>query len=221
MRNPKTTPEGPIKILREDLRGEHEGMQDDPSKDIPIELGERQTQPLANIMLKMSREGSSVALKNVTPAEVMLLCAMHSSNAGGMPILRSEIIPSGYEQQQALPYKEEMENLQAQLDKVYDDANRVTAEVIDKRILSLNDRIRSLESIIQGYAQTATIRYLSPEDEKARLGQKYLQPQIEKLYPGFIPANFPKTFKQARKFGQKVDVGPARFLNNPAIEVAA
>ncbi len=44
---------------------------------------------------------------------------------------------------------------------------------------------------------------------------------IEKLYPGILPANFPKTFKQARKFGQRIDSGPKRFLNDPSIEVAA
>ena len=49
-------------------------------------------QPIANIVLKLDKIGATVALKHVTPAEAMLLCAMHSGNAGEMTIVKFELI---------------------------------------------------------------------------------------------------------------------------------
>jgi hypothetical protein len=44
--------------------------------------------PIADITLKLDKNGSDIDLKNVTPAEVLFLCAEHHGNAGGSPITR-------------------------------------------------------------------------------------------------------------------------------------
>lgn len=46
---------------------------------------------LANIILKTEQIGNSVPLKNVTPAEVMLLVAANHAQAGGDPIIKLEL----------------------------------------------------------------------------------------------------------------------------------
>ena len=49
--------------------------------------------PLADIRLKLDKNGSDVAVKNVTPAQLLFLVAEHHANAGGSPIL--SIRPQG------------------------------------------------------------------------------------------------------------------------------
>lgn len=42
---------------------------------------------LATVTLKMNRVGSTIIKKNVTPAELLLLVAMHGPEAGGDPVI--------------------------------------------------------------------------------------------------------------------------------------
>jgi len=44
--------------------------------------------PLADITLRLDKNGSDMDLKGVTPAELLFLCAEHHPNAGGNPIVR-------------------------------------------------------------------------------------------------------------------------------------
>lgn len=49
--------------------------------------------PLADITLRLDKNGSDMDLKNITPAELLFLCAEHHANAGGNPI--SKCVPIG------------------------------------------------------------------------------------------------------------------------------
>lgn len=49
--------------------------------------------PLADVTLKIDKNGSDITLKGVTPGEVLFLVAEHQANAGGNPI--TKVKPTG------------------------------------------------------------------------------------------------------------------------------
>jgi len=144
-------------------------------------------QPIANIVLKLDKIGATVALKHVTPAEVMLLCAMHSGNAGGMPIIKFEQIDIKANEMALKSLQDELSKLETLLDELGEVEN-ITEEVREKRSITLQTKIESYQGRINGLQHVMGIRNLSPAGERARLTGKYNQLVVNKFYPGNIPS---------------------------------
>jgi hypothetical protein len=167
-------------------------------------------QPIANIILKLDKNGSSVQLKNVTPAEVMLLCAMHHTNAGGDPVVKLTEIPVD-------AFEEEQSKQVAALKKLEEDYAKVELDptlledVREKRLESIQKRMDVKQSLITGYSQIAAIRELSPADEYQRLSFKYNNLTLKAFYPGRIPS-LPATFEEARRNGVSSTVEESKWL---------
>lgn len=175
-------------------------------------------QPIANIVLKMDKNGSSVQRNNVTPAEVMLLCAMHHKNAGEDPVLKCIEI-------EADAFDKKIEKEEAALSKLQADFERVTEdqalleEVRERRLETINKRIEVKQSTINDLKQINMIRDLEPADEYRRLGFRYSALLLKEFFPGRIPS-LPTTFEEARKQGTKTEavspkwiVGDNRYAN--------
>lgn len=169
-----------------------------------------QLQPLADIVLKYNEFGSTVVLKNVTPAEVMFLVAMHHKNAGGDPVIRLKELPVDHEEKQAAPLMKELTEVNAKLEAVKNQQD-IVEELREKRVTSFLAKIDSLEGQIQSLQATASIRFIGPSDERARLSFKYSILELEKFYPGAIP-QLPKTFDEARSAGTRAKTSHETWL---------
>ena len=150
-------------------------------------------QPIANIVLKLDKIGATVALKHVTPAEVMLLCAMHSGNAGEMPIVKFDLIDPKSNEMALKSLQDELSKQEALLEELSGIEN-ITEEVRERRAITIQGKIESYQSRINGLQYIINIRNLSPSAERARLTGKYNQIVVNKFYPGnmpTIPTDFP------------------------------
>ena len=175
-------------------------------------------QPLANITLKLDKIGSCVDRKNVTPSEVMLLCAMHHSNAGGDPITKLIPLSEDFEDKQIKPLDEDLQKLRVSLDSLSEDGS-ITEEVKDKRQISLSARITSKEGQVQALQSIKALRDLSPENERTRLSFRYARSTVMKMFPGGIPT-LPTDFTTARAAGVNAgDIGN-HFLVGPEQAIA-
>ena len=175
-------------------------------------------QMLADVMVKLAKNGSCVPRSNVTPAEVMLLCVEHKQNAGGDPIIKLKVVPEDAEALKLVPLEKELalaEEKFADLDNV----DNITEEVRHKRSESLLAKIERLQGNIQALQQVQALRNLSPADERKRLMFRY-GPKVKKLYPGMIPT-LPQDFTEARKIGDDVpDISNRFIMGDPAQVVA-
>lgn len=161
----------------------------------------------------MDVNGSTAQCFNVTPAEVMLLCAMHHRNAGGDPILKLKVIEEDSFNANLETLKEALVKLQEDFTRVETDAT-LLEDVREKRLESIQKRIEVRQSTIQGLEQINAIRELSPADEFRRLGFKYNQLLLKEFYPGRIPT-LPSTFEEARVSGTQTEaVAPKWIVGN-------
>lgn len=144
-------------------------------------------QPIANIVLKLDKIGATVALKHVTPAEVMLLCAMHSGNAGGMPVVKFEEIDIKANEMALKSLQDELSK-QEELLEALGEVENITEEVRDRRSITLQQKIESFQGRINALQHIMGVRNLSPSGERARLTGKYNQLVVNKFYPGNIPS---------------------------------
>ncbi len=142
-------------------------------------------QQIANMVLKLDKIGATVALKNVTPAEMRLLCAMHSGNAGGDPVVSFKVIEN--------EITAKIKELEADLVKVEErrdalgEVENITEEVRSARESVLNAKFESLSERIQTLANIEMIKNLEPSQERNRLMTKYNQLLVSKFYPGDQP----------------------------------
>jgi hypothetical protein len=161
-------------------------------------------QPIANIVLKLDKIGATVALKNVTPAEAMLLCAMHNGNAGGDPIVKLDEIPVEDNETALKGLQKQLSDVEAVIEALGEVEN-ITEEVREKRAITQNQKAESLQSRIEGLQGVMKIRNLSGREERNRLCGKYNQLVVNKFYPGnmpTVPTDFPKTAEQKAEWLQ-------------------
>jgi len=158
----------------------------------------------------MDKNGSSIQRKNVTPAELMLLCAMHHTNAGGDPILKCEEIDEDTNKKEIKSLHEAYAKLQEDYDRVQADVS-LLEDVREKRLESITKRMEARQSTIVGLEQVDAIRELSPSDEFRRLGFRYSSTLLKDFYPGRIPS-LPSTFEEARKNGLQTEAVAPKWL---------
>jgi hypothetical protein len=175
-------------------------------------------QPIANIVLQMDKNGSNVQRKNVTPAEVMLLCAMHHKNVGKDPVIKLEVIEEGAFDKEIEKETQAIEKLQADYARVEAD-DTVLENIKESRLDVISKRIEAKQSTIGGLKQIDMIRGLSPADEYRRLSFRYSQVLLKEFYPGRSP-NLPTTFEEARQQGVQTEavspkwiVGDSKYAN--------
>lgn len=167
-------------------------------------------QPIANLTLKLDKNGSNVQVKHVTPAELMLLCAMHHTNAGGDPVVTLKEIDENFFNKEISQQEEAMQKLQEDYEKVEIDPT-LLEDVREKRLESIKKRMDVKQSVIDGYKQINAIRDLSPADEFRRLSFKYNNLILKNFYPGRIPT-FPETFTEARANGTNSSIEESKWL---------
>lgn len=167
-------------------------------------------QPIANIVLKMDRNGSTTQQKNVTPAEVMLLCAMHLKNAGQDPILKLEVIEEGSSDKEMALIESAIEKLESDLARL-EENETMLEDVRQSKVESIQKRIEVKQSTLQGLKQINAIRDLDPSDEYRRLGFKYSAITLKEFYPGRVP-NLPNSFEEARKNGTSTSIVEAKWI---------
>jgi uncharacterized protein YPO0396 len=143
-------------------------------------------QPIANIVLKLDKIGATVALKNVTPAEVMLLCAMHNGNAGGDPIVKLQEIPFEDSDKALKALEKQLTEVETILEEL-DEVENITEEVREKRASTQTQKAESLRERIAAQQSVMRIRNLNAREERNRLGTKYNQIVVNKFYPGNMP----------------------------------
>lgn len=167
------------------------------------------SQPLANIVLKINQFGSTVALKHVTPAEVMFLVADHNGNAGGDPVVKLEELEERAEKEPLKDAKVKLTELETKRSEL--DAIELTPELRERRETHLNQQIQQQQDRINGLLAIIGRRNLSPSEERVRLANKYGAVRIKKFYAGSIP-NLPATFAEARSAGVEASAPSERLL---------
>lgn len=171
-------------------------------------------QPIANIHFRLNKDPESVIqLKAVTPAELMLLCAMHRVNNKNEPVVKLVELPETHE---SGPIKV-LEDDIAKLELLREEAEEadITEEVREKRIRSLSDRITGKQAAIEDWRKVRAIRAMGPGQERVRLCARYNENLVKKFYPGGIPT-LPRDFKEALELGSSAEVGGDGFLVNQA-----
>ena len=168
-------------------------------------------QKLANCQLKYNTFGSTMQLRNVTPAEMLLLVSMFHSRPdgpGGDPIVEKYFkeIPEDTEQEQMTPLLEKLKDLQTKIEATSEE--ELTDEIREKRTAALTTRYEQVQDQIRSLLEVKTLRELEPAQEVNRLKQKYGEPKVNALFAGAIPV-LPTTFQQAKDLGlkQKLTLG--------------
>jgi len=170
-------------------------------------------QALANVQIKLDKIGSSVRREFVTPAELLVLCAIHNTNAGGDPVVRLEEIPETTERNAMEAAQEELEKLQLTLVEL-EDNQELNLEIKEKRVVSLSTRIQSKQTSLDELQSVLNLRGLSPNDECNRLGSRYSSKVLKSLFPGTTPS-LPTSFAEARKLGSVMTGLKNNFLVDP------
>jgi polyhydroxyalkanoate synthesis regulator phasin len=176
-------------------------------------------QKLANILLMHDEHKSTIQLKHVTPAELLILVTDFHINVKGDPCPTSthiREIPADHEQKLIAPLEKQVEELQEQLDDLDNPPIPETGstvvviseEIREKRKHSLTSRIERLEDQISDLQRIIALRNLTPENEKKRLMGKYGKIKVSKFFSDAIP-RLPETFEQAKAIGlsESFDVG--------------
>lgn len=165
---------------------------------------------LANIHFKYNQWGSSLHKQFITPAELMLLIAMHSSNVGGNPIITLEVLPDDAEEK---PIKEAMAKINelTKRQEVQNNKEDITEEIRTVRIESLQRQIDFVQGTIDSLRARQQLRNLNPVEERRRLAAKYGAKVVGSTFPGSIPV-FPQDFKSAQEGGLSAEIVGDRFL---------
>lgn len=168
-------------------------------------------QKLANCQLKYNTFGSTMQLKNVTPAEMLLLVSMFHSRPdgpGGDPIVEKHFkeIPEDSEKKQVEPLMVKLKEIEEKIEETAEE--ELTDEIREKRTAALLTRQEQLQDQIRSVLEVKSIRDLEPAQEVNRLKQKYGEPKVNALFAGAIPS-LPTSFQQAKELGlkQKLTIG--------------
>jgi hypothetical protein len=131
--------------------------------------------PVASCRIKLSKD-TDVALKEVTPAEVCLLVALHHKNVGDNPIHELSDCTRTSAIQHIDP---DNTKVRPGHKPIFVDGKHVGSEV----------KSETYKSIVRNSA-----------DEVSRLCAKYGSKRVRALFPGAIPS-LPSTFEEAVKIG--------------------
>lgn len=163
-------------------------------------------QPIANVHFRLSKDPEAVIqLKCVTPAELMLLCAMHRANNKNEPIVKLVELPETHESGPIKELEDEVAKLELKREEA-EDADDISEEVREKRIRSLSDRINGKQAAIEDWRKVRAIRAMGPGQERIRLCGRYNEALVKKFYPGGIP-QLPRDFREAQELGVAADLG--------------
>lgn len=167
-------------------------------------------QPLAKIELKTNIFGSSIEVKNVTPAQLLFLVADNHKGAGGDPIVRLEETDLQSEEDKAAKLEKEVEKFEKIIASISED-DTISQELQGSRIAAATKQLETRQSQLAELQELRVLRNLTPLQEKQRLAAKYGAKRVEMLYPGRAPS-VPATFKEAREGGLTAAQPVERFL---------
>lgn len=169
-------------------------------------------QKLANVILRQNQFGSTVQIKNVTPAQLLVLTSMFHKAVGGDPFeTRGKVqgvveIPDDRESKLIEEQQKIVDENQALLDALGED-EELTKEIKDKRETAYLNRINLAQDRIRDLQSVEYIRKLTPDMEKNRLLGLYGKKYVEPLFPSAMPT-LPETFQQAREIGLRLENEP-------------
>lgn len=156
-------------------------------------------QPLATVLLKCNKLGSTVTRTNVTPAEAFVLIADFRDLAGGNPILSLEEIPVDREDQMLAPLRKRLETLKETYLRDQSDTTLIE-ETRNARLQSTSAAIIRVEKNIKEWEGVKALRSLGAAAEKGRLKLRYQPRLVDHLFPGRFPS-VPQSFKDAELVG--------------------
>lgn len=156
---------------------------------------------LADIVLKKDRDGSSIPVKAVTPAELMFLVADNHAASGGDPIV--SIKPTKVRKWGEVPDMIQSEELGSNWGK------SVPSHLVDYT----KEDGKGKPIMTWGWIETEEDREVerSSQEEVKRLARKYDKKKVAKLFSGAIP-QLPETFEEARSLGVQFDLTGEKFF---------
>lgn len=170
-----------VKYTIEDLQKLVSGQKKAVQQLLPDEVAPAGQMLLAEVQVQTNQLGSTLHLRNVTPAELMFLAAAYSQHSGGRPI-RSLVLEETEEQ---VPVKEHHDEM-----------------VVNGVLVPARDVITQMVTKKTGKRKTAT---RSAVEERNRLYAKYGKLRVQALYPGAIP-QLPSTFNEAVRTGLSAEL---------------
>jgi hypothetical protein len=143
--------------------------------------------------------GNSIPLKNVTPAELMILVADNHSNAGGNPIVAKKEIPPEHEEAALKQADKAIAAVEEAIDKINED-NSMDPDVQAKRLRLYGNKLNRLQNQVDKLKNIQRLRLLSPSQERDRLMRTYGEKRVKSLFPGAMPT-LPSNFDEATQAG--------------------
>ncbi len=164
---------------------------------------------LAHIRLKMDKIGSDVLIKNVTPAEVLLLVSDHHANAGGNPVTIESQLEDDEEEQPLKALASDISRLEALLESLGQED--LAMDVRMRREGFITNQLNSLRERVARLKYLQARRKFTNAQEVDRLRQKYGKQRVNKAFPGALP-QLPETFEEAIKVGPEVETPESRLF---------
>lgn len=156
------------------------------------------TMQLAHIRLKQDQLGNDISMRNVTPAEVLLLISDHQKNAGGNPVTIVEITKDDAEEDQIESLEADVVRITKTIEDL--DKDEITPEVRTVRGNNLQQQLDSIRDRLGRLKHLQARRKYSPTQEAERLISKYGSTRVKAAFPGAIP-QLPQDFEEASKAG--------------------
>lgn len=146
---------------------------------------ERVVLPLADVLLKIEKN-TIFEKRNVTPPELMILCAMHHANAKDNPAQKVSPVPETKDEVFKSMKPNPLKN-------------------------GRMEEVGEIRAVATGKVKTITV---DPRVFKALLSQRYKPENVDKLFPGVSP-KFPTKFRQAITGGVGLDMPNVRMFDMP------
>lgn len=151
---------------------------------------------LAHVRIKTDRDGSDILVKNITPAELMLLVASYHAQAGGNPV--KEIIPAK----------------KTEWKKVQDREMDMNLRWVDRFELDQNaEDGRGAAIMVMARVETEEPLTISrtPMEEKQRLVAKYGKKKVNATFGSQPIPQIPVSFEQSVQAGVQLNLAGDRF----------
>lgn len=173
----------------------------EPAIDFISKRAEAGSMLLADIVLKKDRDGSSIPVKMVTPAELMFLIADNHAACGGDPIV--SIKATKVKKWGKIPDLIQNEESGSNWGKLVPSYTHDYTKEDGK----------GEPLMTWGWIETDEDRVVdrSSQEEVKRLARKYDKKKVAKLFSGAIP-QLPQTFEEARSLGVQFDLTGERFF---------
>jgi hypothetical protein len=177
----KTITIGGQEYTMADLEKLVSGQKKEIQQRLPDDVATPGTMLLAEVQLQVDQMGSTLNLRDVTPAELMFLAASYAPHCGGRPVKKLVLEV----EEEKVPVTEHHEE-----------------RVINGQIIPAGDVLVGYE-VKKGTKTRVVTR--TPVEERNRLFGKYGKLRVQAMYPGSIP-QMPTTYNEAVTTGLSAEL---------------